>query len=245
MSTTTTWSLLGVLLLVVVHVLSDRFHRDLGARPAWLSAAGGVSISYVVVELLPRLAEAQAHWLEAWPDRPLGWLESQVYVAVLIGLLIALGVERTPHPREGPRTHFWLSLGAFATYNLLVGAYALRFAGIMPMLIAVVAFGGHFLITDRSLRLEYGRGYRRAGRWLIAGALLFGWILGSVWHPPVVIVAALLGLLSGSILLQVVREELEIAAAQAGRARGRNAFVGGAIGYTALLLALEYSIHDA
>lgn len=239
MAATAGLPLLGVSLLVVIHLLAGKIHRGAAERPGWLSAASGISVTYVFVHLLPELAEAQEQWLEARPERLWVWLESQVYVAALLGLVLALGLDRaTAEPRQ-QRQRFWLHTVSFAIYNLLIGGLALRLTGAIPLMLAVVAFGAHFLVNDHSLHQQYGRGYERTGRWLLAGAILLGWALAVLWQPPVVLTAALLGVLSGGIILNVIKEELP--REHEGRYR---AFVLGVAGYTALLLALGYSLHE-
>jgi hypothetical protein len=53
-------------------------------RSRWLSGAGGVSVAYVFVHLLPELSEKQ----EAFAGLESGILENHVYVMALIGLTI-------------------------------------------------------------------------------------------------------------------------------------------------------------
>lgn len=53
-------SLLAVAVLVAVHLFSHRLRfLDGTPRSIWLSLAGGVSVAYVFVHLLPELSEGQ------------------------------------------------------------------------------------------------------------------------------------------------------------------------------------------
>jgi hypothetical protein len=238
MSSAAQISLTGVVVLALLHVFAGRLHGDTLARPTWLSVASGLSVAYVFVHLLPELAETQVRWLEARPERPFVWLDRQVYLATLAGVILALGLDRLTAGRgtRGPR--FWLHTASFAIYNLLVGGFALRVHSVLPMVLAVIAFGAHFLVNDHGLHAQYGRAYTRYGRWLLAAAIVVGWLIAMVSRPPVVLVATLLGMLSGGIILNVIKEELPE------KREGRfSAFVAGATGYAALLLALRYSAH--
>lgn len=229
-------SLVAVLVLAGVHMFAGRLHRASPVRPAWLTAASGMSVAYVFMHLLPELGEAQAHWLEARPERRLGWLESQVYVAALLGVILSLALERRASTRRSG--HFWLHVGSFAVYNALIGGFALRLHRVVPALLAVVAFGAHFLVNDHALNVHYGRAYERVGRWVLAASLLFGWLLGTLIAPPVVVVASVLGIVAGGIMINVIKDELP--------ERGDGVFsawVAGAVSYTALLLALMYTEH--
>jgi hypothetical protein len=233
MSSRTLVSLVGVIALAGLHLVAGHLHRGAGRRPAWLSAAGGMSIAYVFVHLLPELAETQARWIEARPDRPLDWLETQIYVAALVGVIVALGLERVAG--TGRRHRFWLHTTSFAIYNALIGGFALRLRGVAPLILAVLAFGAHFLINDHSLHRQYGRAYERLGRWVLAAAIVTGWGVAMVWTPPVVLVAVVLGLLSGGIILNAIKEELP--EERAGRF---SSWVAGALVYALLLLVLTY-----
>ncbi len=66
MSVVTFVSLLAVLGLVVIHLFSNRLRfLDDTPRSIWLSIAGGISVAYVFVHLLPELAEGQETVAEA------------------------------------------------------------------------------------------------------------------------------------------------------------------------------------
>src|SRR5829696_9732612 len=90
----------GVIALVLaaglagVHLFSGRL-QFLGVSPRsrWLSAAGGVSVAYVFVHLLPDLADEQETIREA-TDENLSFLEYHVYLVALVGLVAFYGLER-------------------------------------------------------------------------------------------------------------------------------------------------------
>jgi hypothetical protein len=228
---------LAALLLALTHLVAGRLHGGRPARPSWLSAASGLSVAYVFIDLLPELAEAQTGWLEARPRRLLFWFESQVYLAALIGTLLALGLHRATGGAHGSRQRFWLQIGSFALYNVLIGASTVRLVGVLPMLLAVLALGGHFLVNDYSLSAQHGRTYDRVGRWILAVAVVVGWLLATLVRWPVVVNSALLGLLSGGIVLNILKEELHT-----GRELRFSAFAIGALAYAALLITLGYSL---
>jgi hypothetical protein len=83
-------SLLLVAALAAVHLFSGRMSfLSASPRSRWLSAAGGVSVAYVFVHLLPELAEGQTA-LEgeggaegAGVGPLLGFLEDHVYLVAL------------------------------------------------------------------------------------------------------------------------------------------------------------------
>jgi hypothetical protein len=232
MSSSTMLSLVAVLAGSGLHLVAGRLHRGAAIRPSWLTAASGMSVAYVFVHLLPELAEVQDRWLEARPERALYWLKSHIYIAALLGVIVALGLDRVAHRRQHM---FWLPLMSFAIYNALIGGFALRLHTVPQTLLAVIAFGAHFLINDHALQRRYGGAYVQFGRWLLASSLVLGWIVTRWLHPPVIIMAAILGTISGGIIMNVLKEELPE------RESRYLPWVIGALGYTALLLALIYS----
>lgn len=227
-------SLIGVLALAGLHVVGFRLHRGSAVKPTWLTVGSGVSIAYVFAHLLPELAESQQDWLAARPHRALGWLDTQVYLAALVGVIISLSLDRVTTKRAS--SGFWLHVGSFAIYNALIGAFALRVTTVVPALLAVLAFGAHFLVNDHGLYRRYSGDYVRVGRWVLAASIVAGWIVAVSVPPPEIVLVGALGLVSGGMIASAIREELPE------QDRDRLApWVAGAVGYTVLLLALTYS----
>ena len=112
---------------------------------------------------------------------------------------------------------------------------ALRLTRVTPIALATFAFGAHFLVNDHELHRHHGRAYESAGRSVLAAAVVVGWLLGAVWRPPVLVFVGLLGLLSRGIILNVVKEEIPEGPF--------SAFAAGTLAYSAVLLALAFSLH--
>jgi zinc transporter ZupT len=233
---------------VAVHILGGRlgFLRVV-PRSAWLSFAGGVSVAYVFVHLLPELAEHQSTF-ERGVGRAEGLLaaiEAHVYLMALIGLAAFYGLERlarrsalAAHRAGGERRAsdgvFWVHLGAFAVYNLLIGYLLVHRdeTDARGLLIYAVALGLHFVVNDQGLREHHGRAYDAKGRWLLAAAPLAGWALGLAITVSLLLLAALFAFLAGGVVLNVLKEELP-----EDRESRFPAFAAGAAAYAALLLA--------
>ncbi|WP_290883701.1 hypothetical protein [Fischerella sp.] len=75
--------------------------------------------------------------------------------------------------------------------------------------------------------------YDRIGRWILAAAIIIGWVLGSSTEIDQAAIAVLFAFLAGGVVLNVLKEELPEE-----RESRFWAFVLGAAIYTALLLAL-------
>lgn len=235
------------LAFAAVHVVGWRLRFiDVTPRSVWLSAAGGVSVAYVFVHLMPELAQGQAA-LVRHGGPALAFLEHHAYLLSLLGLTVFHGLERLAvrskrrhrgagggGSQTGP-AGFAVHIGAFALYNLMVG-YLLHDRARNPesaLPLYGVAMGLHFLVNDYGLRQHHRDRYLHAGRWLLAAAVLCGWLLGWQVRVGDAAVHVVLALLAGAVVLNVLKEELP-----EGRESRFGAFAAGALGYAALLVSL-------
>ncbi|QLC35057.1 hypothetical protein EFA46_012430 (plasmid) [Halarchaeum sp. CBA1220] len=226
--------------LALVHLYGRRLRvLDHLPRSRWLSVAGGVSVAYVFVHVLPEIGRASTH---VGPE-PFGlaFLEHHVYLVALVGFLAYYGVERaakrsTRDPDAdagGGLRVFWMHVLAFALYNLLVGYLLLHReeSGLASLVLFGVAMALHFLVNDWALRQHHGDAYHARGRWVLAAAVLFG--LGVGFAVPIgrQALAVLFAFLAGGVILNVIKEEVPEE-----RESRFSAFALGAAGYTAVLL---------
>ncbi len=239
-------SLLAVVALMIVHLFSGAVSfLDGTPRSVWLSIAGGVSVAYVFVHLLPELGEAQETVAEAMGGG-LAFLESHVYLVALLGLAVFYGLERAANSSRGRKRKageedatsagvFWLHISSFAIYNAIIGYLLLHRedTGLEPLLLFATAMILHFLVNDHGLREHHRGAYYRIGRWVLAAAIAFGWMLGLLAEISEVALAVLIAFLAGGIVLNVLKEELPEE-----RESRFWAFALGAALYAALLLAL-------
>lgn len=223
MSVVTVVSLLAVLGLVVVHLFSNRLRfLDVTPRSIWLSIAGGISVAYVFVHLLPELAEGQETVAEALDEgEGLAFLQSHIYLIALLGLAVFYGLERLAtstrrRKREAGKEDstsegvFWLHISSFAVYNFLIGYLFLhRLAtGLEDLLLFFVAMALHFVVNDHGLREHHKEPYLRRGRWILAAAVILGWGLALLTEIPEVAIAVLTAFLAGGVIMNVLKEEL-------------------------------------
>ena len=228
----------GACALAAGHLLTGRMR----AKRAWersgaLSLAAGISVAYVFIHLLPDLSEEQRLWELARAGRRPEWLDQQVYIGALIGLIAADAMNRLERSGVHPLTRYWVQEAALVVYNLLVGYYAVRLRDPLAVVMATVAFGAHFAIHDHELDEAPGDLHHRYGRRILAAAVMLGWLLGSTLRlrPTTLILA--FSLLAGGILLHSLRDELD----SSGEARF-GAFVLGVAVYSGLLIAMLYAI---
>jgi hypothetical protein len=228
----------------LIHLLIGRL-RFLHAVPRsrWLSMAGGVAVAYIFLHVLPELAAHQERVAETASGR-IGLSEDLVYLTALLGLSAFYGLERAvrgskaAQAREGEEAQadpgtFWLHLGSFAVYNVLIGCLLLHReeAGLLSLLFYFVAMALHFVTNDFGLREDYRERYDRIGRWLLAAAVAIGWLLGLLTTLPAVAGSFLFAFLAGGVVLNVLKEELPEE-----RQSRFWPFGAGAAAYAALLL---------
>jgi zinc transporter ZupT len=136
--------------LALIHLFASKLRfLDVIPRSRWLSFAGGVSIAYALIHLLPELEEYRKIIASAGEGAA---LEHALYLLALAGLIVFYGLEKMvrssstngAEKEEAGNGVFWIHISSFAVYNLLIG-YALvkeeRSLGSLPLFF--VALGLH------------------------------------------------------------------------------------------------------
>src|SRR5919112_6008015 len=239
-------SLLAVVVLAIVHLLAGKMRfLNVTPRSVWLSIAGGISVSYVFVHLLPDLAADQRTIREAAGER-FTFLEYHVYLVALIGLAAFYGLERaakTSRQRNQSAGQddsteacvFWLHAASFALYNALIGYLLLHREkqGLVSLIFFAIAMGVHFVVNDFGLREDHKGTYDRIGRWILAAGIIAGWVVGLLFEVSEAAIAVLFAFLAGGVIMNVLKEELP----QERKSRFW-AFAVGAGAYAVILLTL-------
>ncbi len=227
--------------LALVHLFVGKLEfLDHVPRSRWLSFAGGVSIAYVFVHIIPEIHDA-ALALEGW-DPVVIFAEDHVYLIVLFGFVVFYGLEQYVQKSNAEaRQHgltssagvFWIHVGSFAAYNALIGYLLIHQEepGVVSVTTFAVAMALHFVVNDFGLRAHHGQLYHDYGRWLLSAAVLVGFVVGAVLEVAEQLVSVLFAFLAGGIILNVIKEELP-----AERESRFWAFALGAAGYATVLL---------
>ena len=189
-------------------------------RNRWLSGAGGASVAYVFVHIFPELNQGQKT-IEQTNLQIVNFLEHHVYLLALVGFAIFYGLEQLAHySRQKQKAVkniditsievFWLHIGSFALYNTLIGYLLLHReeTGLISLFSFFTAMGLHFLVNDYGLREHHKSMYDKVGRWILAGAIFWGWILGNLIKVNEAAIVAFFAFLAGGIILNVIKEEL-------------------------------------
>lgn len=207
--------------LAAIHLYSGRMRfLDVLPRSRWLSVAGGISVAYVFVHLLPDLAEEQETIREA-AGESFNFLEYHVYLVALIGLAAFYGLERSAKTsrrrKRGAGNEdsteagvFWVHAASFTVYNALIGYLLLHREepGVWSLILFAFAMGVHFVVNDYGLRRDHKGTYDRIGRWVLAAGILAGWVVGLFFEVSEAAIAVLFGFLAGGVIMNVLKEEL-------------------------------------
>lgn len=234
-------------ILVLAHLFASRIRRSLGiSQAAVVSLAGGISVAYVFLHLLPEVAAgggpigATLEGLIA----PTRLHELAAFAVALIGFTVFYGLERLAERSRGgigdeadsSTRSFTVHVGAFALYNgAITYTLPLRVAtDVLGAALFTIAIGVHVLVVDRGLAAHYPRRFRAIGRFVLAGALVVGWSVAALAVPTSTLTISLLtAWVAGSVLLTVFKEELPAA-----RKSRFGWFLIGLAGYSTVLILL-------
>lgn len=238
-------SLVAVIGLVVVHLHANRLRfLEVIPRSRMLSMAGGMSVAYVFLRILPDLGRSElilGYRLGAALNIP----RHAVYLVALLGLVVFYGMERlADRSRRAHRRHsgedcpsppvFWIGMVSYSIVNFAVGYLLVQRqgTGLGSLALFFLTMALWFIVNDYGLRMEYKRQYQRTGRWFLSAVVLLGWGTALLAPVPPALLSVALAFVAGGIVMNVLKEELP-------RERESRfwAFAAGAALYSALLLA--------
>jgi hypothetical protein len=219
------YSLIAACVLAAIYAILGRAGRAEGAERfwahrRWVSAAAGVSVAYVFIDVLPDLAAQNRALREAMGGIELRFAEQRVYVLVLLSFVVMYGLEHMVLASRERRRAFiaggerdavyWLHLGGFAAYSALIGYLLSERAerGAASLAVYTLAMAVHFVIVNHSLSDEHSGAYRGHGHWWLAGSVIVGWALGALVPISEVAFARLFALLAGGVVITSLNAEL-------------------------------------
>jgi hypothetical protein len=184
-----------------------------------ISAAAGVSVAYVFIDVLPELAGYNVLLAKAGGVASF-YAEQRIYLLVLASFVVMYGLQHIVLAARGRRREslargerdaiYWLHLVGYAAYSALIGYLLLERAehGTESIVLYTLAMGIHFLIVNHALAEEHGAVYRRHGHLWLAAGVLAGWAAAALLPLDEVTFARLFALLVGGVVITSLRSEL-------------------------------------
>jgi hypothetical protein len=199
-----------VILLAGVH-LSVKYYSKLMEQPRKpiLSFAGGASVAYVIIHLLPEFQKIQKEFNILIPI-PKKFEDYSLYLVATVGFIAFYSINHFVKSSKPDTTVFTFHIGAFVLYNSFIGYYLIKGLKQEPksLIIFTVAFILHLMVNDVGLRLDHQKRYDPWGSLLLALSVFAGWLLGFFVTLPTTLFALWFSWLAGGILLNTVKEEL-------------------------------------
>jgi len=222
-------SIISILFLASVHLWAVKDTINIW-RKKLFSFAGGISVAYVFVDLLPKLSRGQTIWTATNPNLP--FLEKHVYFLALLGVLFFFGIEhiKLKHTSRS----FWTNSFGNIIFNILIG-YALSNPSdpeVQPFVLFTIAVSLHQWVRDHILCSKDTKIFKSLGRYILVLALAVGWILGLLIELNPAAIALIIAFIGGGIIINVFHSEIP------SKSTHYLPFVLGSLGYALLLLFL-------
>ena len=172
-----------------------------------ISACAGIGLGYVVVHLLPEIAQG-AETIRLRLDGQLPYAEIHAYLLVLVGIIGTLALRAYEKGLHGMAPHPRVRIIQPALSALIVGyLLAVRDSTeIGPIAIFTLAIGLHVAINAHTLATKLGS---PQGGLVLAGAIAAGYGIGFLYEAPPVVVAGFIALLAGGVMTRVIHEVLD------------------------------------
>jgi len=218
-------SLVAALIFACAYLMGGRLGASEKIAYSWgrsryISAAAGISVAYIFVDVLPELEFQRQVVLKAAQGAELLFAEQRIYLLALLSFVVVYGLEHMALvTREGRRETvaagktdavYWVHLAGYAAYSALIGYLVVNRAerGALALGVYAFAMAVHFLIIDHALAEEHGRAYAPRGRWLLATSVLVGWLVGASTPVSELVIARLFAVLAGGVVITSLRAEL-------------------------------------
>ncbi len=244
-------SLIGITIFAAINFYTTKISAYIGKhKTKVLSFFGGVTATYVFLDLLPSLQYSNVYLKQLGADNPLIQLyEDAIFFVVLIGFLLFFTLEhlaiksrrtqqktvniKLQHTQASKRI-FIIHLFTTAFPDFVVSfIFIYEFdTGIIAAALFAVAVSMHLFISSETL-LEHYKSYQaQIGRYITAAVPIAGWIASLLIPETIAQAYILLAFISGVILYHSIRNELPTSLRKSSLAF----FLTGALLYAAILI---------
>ena len=228
-------SFCAILFFCLIHYASSKVSLlQYFAKSRFLSFGSGIALSYVFIDLLPKLGQSDLYVQNALRGI-IPYMEHHVFVAALCGFMLFYAVDKAPE-RGKRNCKFYFSIVSYALFNFFIG-YSVSDPfdpEVQPLVLFCLAIGLHYFTNDFTLNESFGELYRKNGKTVLLASILLGYTVGLFFELSKTAVALLGAFIGGGVIMNVIRHELPKE-----KPNSFCTFVCGAFMYTVLLLSLH------
>lgn len=232
-------SIIPAVLLSSTHVILSLPMFDFTFRKKdtriWSSIAGGISVSYVFIQLIPELVNNTREVEKEANEQVI--VTRLVFLCAFIGfftfyvvesIIMSFRVKDTVDfedneneyetmsqkiilPRSKKTYLYVVHLVTFSTSNVVVGSLLLsrlRIFGMFSLWLYWIAFETLYIVIDFSSKNHFPRRYNSYGRWILFPFTLVGWFIGFFIRLPRVVQPLVSSTLAGITIMTVIKEQL-------------------------------------
>jgi len=240
------FSFLSTAVLVALHLAAPYIRRSPWlARKGFTSFSGGFAVAYVFLHMLPGLVESKDAIGEILHSHFVGshFVEISVFLLAFLGFMFFFGLKRwcrqeSDKSQKEIHRSFVISIASFSVYNVII-TYTMPERIMIDVMVAgifTLAVALHMMMIDAEHEAHEATHFNKWGRYVLSGALLFGWVLGVTLGEHNLVTAAFLSsFLGGALLLNVFHYELSEV-----RDSSFGAFLFGAVCGAGILLLVFY-----
>lgn len=186
-------------LLASVHYLGAHFKKLTEEWKGWsLSFAGGVSVAYLFVDLMPSLAKGELAIQSATGS----FFEHHVYILALLGVIFTYGMDEL----KGR----WMVIGGYVFFNIIVGYTVGDASNLMvhPLSFFTLAMALHYLIKDHLIRMKDPHWFDAWGWMLPVCGLYTGWAISLFTQVSEEAIAVPVSFIAGGVMMNVFQHEI-------------------------------------
>lgn len=234
-------SILGLLLLLIVHFRAVRLLALDRSRGVLLCVISGIAVAYVFIDVLPHLARKQFGLELLLPGIFAKYLTHHlVYLMALLGFGVYVGIRAfsaAESGHRGPRYGYAVVVLSMCFYAAFIG-YMLAEQPIYrpePALLFAIAMSAHFLGLHHELQQGHLAFYNRVVRYLLMSSTAMGWLGSLIYTISAPVFALSFAYIAGGIVAVAAMSDLP----RVTSARSFIAFALGALVYSVLLLIIE------
>lgn len=217
-------ALLAALVLAGVFVVGNLSRSATTTERLWasrryVSAAAGISVAYVFIDVLPELEAQRRIVVQSTGGADLLFAEQRIYLLALASFVVFYGLEHmvlvtrervSVNIAGNADAAYITQLTGYIAYSALIGYLLVERAdrGTLPLAIYTFAMAVHFLVVDHALYEEHKDRYAPRGRWLLAVSIVGGWFIATEMPISELQIARLFAVLAGGVVITSLRAEL-------------------------------------